>query len=164
MYKYQLAILDRMFNFITQDERFKSLGGPLQGDIILSFFMRCYHLKDWLKSSGVNGTKLDDYIEKTDELKICAKITNSTKHLSETDPRSPQLFPWVKQGLPSPISRAYNPFAEYEEEREYLEIMTLGYGDLPPRCFDFMRQCIEKWNKFLDDEGIDRNVDNLFIE
>jgi hypothetical protein len=53
MYTVQIARLDRMYKFIIQDERFKTLDNNLQADIILSFFMHCYHLKDWLKESGV---------------------------------------------------------------------------------------------------------------
>jgi hypothetical protein len=48
----------------------------------LSFLMHCYHLKDWLKQSGVNGKKVEGYVSKTRELRDCGDLTNSTKHLS----------------------------------------------------------------------------------
>jgi hypothetical protein len=176
MYKYQIARLDRMFKFITMDERFMSLDMELQRDIILSFFMHCYHLKDWLYESGVGKekvgekevpktrkvpiTKVDHHINSKIGLKLCQKLTNSTKHLSSTDPRSPQLYSWKEGELPSPIGRAYDPFARNEEESEYLTISVNlkdddKYGKEIP-CSSLMRQCMEEWNEFLQREGLER--------
>ena len=53
MYKDQIDCLERIFKFVTQDERFKGLDAPMQRDIILSFFMHCWHLNDWLARSEV---------------------------------------------------------------------------------------------------------------
>lgn len=170
MYTAQLARLDRMYKFTIQDERFKTLDNNLQADIILSFLMHCYHLKDYLKQSGVYGKKVEGYVDKTRELRDCGDLTNSTKHLSsrkqlikhkrKRSPKGsrihlPKLYDWRTAGVPSPISRSYDYFAKDEEEREVLVISIDGEER---RCFDFMQRCMEKWNEFLDKEGLDRNI------
>jgi hypothetical protein len=117
-------------------------------------------LKDWLLASGVDKTKLDNYIESTIELKVCQKFTNSIKHMSKTDPNSPQLADWVSIEASSPMAREYNYFAMNEEERESWGI-PVGIGDeknvgkdIP--IGDFMRHCMEQWNEFLSSQNLDR--------
>lgn len=132
----------------------------LQVDIILSFFIHCYHLGDWLRESGVDEKKVYGYIYKTDELKDCRDITNSTKHLLSTDQlkkpkHSSKLYDWKSARVPSPISRYYNYVTSKEEEREVLVISIDGEEC---HCFNFMQRCMEKWNEFLDYEGLDRKI------
>ncbi len=160
MYTLQVARLDRMHKFITGDERFRNLDISLRIDIILSFFIHCYHLKDWLRESGVSEKKVEDYIKKTHELKVCRDLTNSTKHLlsrNQIEKRtlSSELYDWKSAGVSSPISVYYDYFAKNEEEREILVISIDGKEHL---CSDFMQQCIEKWNEFLDNESLDKEI------
>lgn len=150
MYKYQVERLKRMSSFIISDKKFKELDIPLQIDIMLSFFMHCYHLGDWLKVSGVNKKTVDDFVHNTYELQICRNLTNSTKHL-ELDPKRkspPQIFDWKKAGLPSPIARTHDPFAESlgKKETEYLVILVDGEEI---NCKEFMLTCMKKWDEFL---------------
>jgi len=52
-------------------------------DDILSFFIHCHHLQDWiltLNRVGVSQTELKGFIEKHDSLKLCADIANRSKH------------------------------------------------------------------------------------
>ena len=155
MYNYQIARLERMYNFVTSDKKFKDLDMPLQIDIILSFFMHCYHLKDWLIESGIDKKTVSDFIHNTYELQVCRNLTNSTKHL-ELDPKKrspPQIFDWKKVHLPSPISRTYDPFAKIlgEEETKYLVISVDGKEI---NCKDFMKRCMQKWYEFLDNKEL----------
>ncbi len=155
MYNYQIARLERMYNFVTSDKKFKDLDMPLQIDIILSFFMHCYHLKDWLIESGIDKKTVSDFIHNTYELQVCRNLTNSTKHL-ELDPKRqspPQIFDWKKVHLPSPISRTYDPFAKIlgEEETKYLVISVDGKEI---NCKDFMKRCMQKWYEFLDNKEL----------
>jgi hypothetical protein len=155
MFEYQIARLERMYNFVTSDKKFKDLSAPLQVDIILSFFMHCYHLGDWLKASGVDKKLVNDFIHNTYELQVCRNLTNSTKHL-ELDPKTrspPQIFDWKKARLPSPIARTYDPLAEIlgEKETEHLVILVDGQEI---NCKDFMTKCMQKWNEFLDNNKL----------
>ena len=58
-------------------------------DEIFAFFLNCYHLKDWIKndhSSGHLKDLVEDYIEKSLALSICADLCNGLKHL-QRDPK-----------------------------------------------------------------------------
>ena len=52
-------------------------------DDVLSFFIHCYHIRDWiiqLNRLGVTQKDVDAFIDAHDELKICADLCNGTKH------------------------------------------------------------------------------------
>jgi len=155
MYSYQIARLKRMYDFITSDKKFKGLDISLRIDIILSFFMYCYHLGDWLKASGLDGTKINNFIHNTYELQVCRNLTNSTKHLNLDRPSPPQVFDYKAAGLPSPIARTYDPLAEItgKTETEYLVILVDGQEI---NCYDFMTKCMHKWEEFLHNEGFSK--------
>jgi len=63
-------------------------------DDVRSFFVHCYHVKDWI----INGpevceadrkrlkTKVEDFIEKKDSLKLCNDICQGVKHLYRNRP------------------------------------------------------------------------------
>lgn len=141
-----------MYGFITADKRFKELDMPLQIDIILSFFMHCYHLGDWLRNSGVDEDAINRFIHDTYELQVCRNLTNSTKHLENRNPSPPELFSFKEAGLPSPIARTYDPFGKYlGGESEHLVILVDGREI---NCYDFMAQCLEKWKTFLTTKGL----------
>jgi hypothetical protein len=56
-------------------------------DDVLSFFIHCYHIKDWiirLNLLGVTQNDVDEFINAHDELKICADLCNGTKHCELT--------------------------------------------------------------------------------
>lgn len=155
MYNYQISRLERMHDFITSDARFKNLDMSLQVDIILSFFMHCYHLGDWLKSSGVDEVRVNNFIHSTYEMQVCRNLTNSTKHLELKNPSPPQVFDYKAAGLPSPIARTYDPLAKMwgEKETEYLVILVDGKET---DCYEFMTKCMQQWKQFLNNEGLSK--------
>jgi hypothetical protein len=60
-------------------------------DIAYAFFMNCYHLKDWI----INDTNIDlprndveEYVNITECLSVCADICNGLKHLRLDRPKS----------------------------------------------------------------------------
>ena len=58
-------------------------------DEIFSFFLNCYHLKDWIKNDPTSGRLSDlveEYVNKSEALSICADLCNGLKHL-ERDPK-----------------------------------------------------------------------------
>ena len=54
-------------------------------DDVYSFFQNCYHLKDWLKNDPATrpivSPDIEDFIKKSDELRIVADLCNGSKHL-----------------------------------------------------------------------------------
>lgn len=52
-------------------------------DDVLSFFVHCFHIKDWivhLNKIGVTAKQVDEFINASECLKICADLCNGTKH------------------------------------------------------------------------------------
>jgi hypothetical protein len=63
-----------------------------QDDLYAFFqnFHNCYHLKDWVKNDPVSAAEVADvetFISNTESLRICADLTNGTKHFVVTTPR-----------------------------------------------------------------------------
>lgn len=58
-----------------------------QVDCIYTFFINCFHLKDWLiHSDVVTSNEINDFINNNLEMQICRDICNGVKHLSLTNP------------------------------------------------------------------------------
>lgn len=49
-------------------------------DDCISFFMHCYHVKDWLIALYGNKKEIEAFINSNEELRICADICNGAKH------------------------------------------------------------------------------------
>ena len=63
--------------FTTTDDR------DLYEDDVLSFFMHCFHIRDWilhLNRVGINAHQLDAFINQHEALRVCADLCNGTKH------------------------------------------------------------------------------------
>lgn len=49
-------------------------------DDVFSFFLNCYHLKDWIKndpSAGLLASSVEEYVSKNFALGLCSDICNS---------------------------------------------------------------------------------------
>jgi hypothetical protein len=56
-------------------------------DDVISFFVHCYHIRDWiihLNRVGVTAVDLDAFINKHEALRICADLCNGSKHCKLT--------------------------------------------------------------------------------
>ena len=113
-------------------------------DEVYAFFQNCYHLKDWIKNDESVGTaaknKVEEFINNSKELSICADICNSTKHLKLTTPRSdkdPQFgqrkFHLGVGGPPTTISVEY----------------TIDTSSGPVDAFELATKCLQAWKKFI---------------
>ena len=112
-------------------------------DEVLAFFLNCYHLKDWIKhdkSVGAAATKVEDFINANEDLKICADICNSIKHLELTTSRSGQdpKFGQRKFNLrvgspPTTISVRY----------------TIDTSSGPIDAFELATKCLQAWESFI---------------
>lgn len=52
-------------------------------DDLWSFFMHCYHIRDWilqLNQVGVTQNQLDAFINQHEALRVCADMCNGAKH------------------------------------------------------------------------------------
>ena len=103
-------------------------------DFTYAFFQSCYHLRDWLVSSGV-ATKQDmeTLFKSSRELQLCRDICNATKHLQYDNPSVD----------PKPrIGREWDPWKE-EWHGWYL------YSNERRPISDLICGCIAAWDGYL---------------
>ncbi|MCU0648192.1 MAG: hypothetical protein MUF00_09375 [Gemmatimonadaceae bacterium] len=55
-------------------------------DLLLSYFITSYHLRDWLLRSGdVPQARMDELFRSDEVLRLCADLANIAKHYDLTD-------------------------------------------------------------------------------
>lgn len=123
-------------------------------DDLYSFFINCYHLKDWIeKDDSIICTKsdLESFLAKNEYLKLCADLCNSSKHLvlntkgrSQKSPRvgMPEIYTSVGidsktlEVIPDLLRTRYRFYVE-TDDHEYLDALELA------------SECINAWVNFL---------------
>jgi hypothetical protein len=160
--------IERLYDFITSDKKFQELDMLLQMDIIISFFIHCYHLKDWLIKSGMDRAIIENFIQETDTMGICRDLTNSTKHLGlrEKSRTSNKVINFDQLDMPSAVCKGYSPFskklAEMRDEKyiEPIEIITTREGSID--CKSFMKICMKEWQNFFENNKLKNHFKNHY--
>lgn len=93
IYQEQLERVNRWYSRFKEIDggRIHNMPSDYYQDEVYTFFLNCYHLKDWIKndpSVGSVANKVEAFINDTTELKLCADICNSHKHLKLDKSRS----------------------------------------------------------------------------
>jgi len=58
-------------------------------DVLIHFLQDAYHLKDWVKyDDSVTTTSVEEHINRSSVMRLCADLCNGTKHLKLTGPRT----------------------------------------------------------------------------
>ena len=112
-------------------------------DIVYTYFMNCYHLKDWIKNDPTSlllSAKVEGFISTTPEMALCADICNGLKHLVLKNNRSGQNPQFGKRlfkvGVgPQPTTIA----VEY----------TISTASGPFDAFDLATKCLSAWETFV---------------
>jgi len=109
-------------------------------DIVYSFFMNCYHLKDWIKNDSASGplsARVEGFISSTPEMAICADICNGLKHLAlKNKPRSGQNPRFGKRLFKVGVGTQPTTIAV-----EY----TIDTSSGPIDAFDLATRCLQAW-------------------
>ena len=90
-YLEQLHRMERALNNLDRIYSGSSGAIPAEDcrDTVLSFFQNCYHLKDWLINDA-SGTfrkdAVENFVNVSRELRLCADLCNGSKHLKLTKP------------------------------------------------------------------------------
>ena len=123
----------------TQDNR------EYYTDDVYSFFIHCYHIRDWivqLNIVGVSEKDVDTFINAHKELRICADLCNGTKHCvltrnMRTD-RQPHLAgkSFTSIGMPDQICTIKGKF----------RILS---GNEYHDALDIAESCMRLWDDFV---------------
>lgn len=114
-------------------------------DEVMAFFLNCYHLKDWIKNdshiSPSVRSKVEDYINNTYPLKLCADIANGIKHLKlESPPRTGQQ--------PEFGGKKYN--LTLGSMGQVIQIKySIDTQAGPVDAFTLASDCVSSWENFL---------------
>ncbi|MFA5012969.1 MAG: hypothetical protein WC520_00175 [Candidatus Paceibacterota bacterium] len=114
-------------------------------DAFTSFFIQCYHLRDWLIQSRYGRVDIDIFISKSAWLSLCRDMANKQKH-REIDKYDPQnhFTKNKSSGTATPIIKYYDPFRG--EDRFGIDVQE--FGTLID-VIDLAEKCIEEWKRFL---------------
>jgi len=114
-------------------------------DIVYSFFQNCYHLKDWLVNSRIiSSNKVENFIDQSLEMRICADICNGSKHLTLKSSRTGKQDTGIK--------RKHYKLDLYERKMEIHYEVTSGKDVYD--AFDLSTRCLEQWECFLKHENL----------
>lgn len=114
-------------------------------DFLLTFFLYCFHLRDWLEKSGVvtkDETSL--FFKSNPEMRLCRDIANGFKHMTLSDPSVDARFSIVNEYVPRNWPGAYRyPNGKWTIcAHNKKELHQYGLVELADRC-------VALWNDFL---------------
>lgn len=111
-------------------------------DDAYAFFQNCYHVKDWIIEDAAVEIRykkcvVEQFINESRSLAVCADLCNATKHMVVKHPRSGQLPEFARADIGLDIS------AQTIGVR--FEISTAcGARD----AFDLATECLSDWDHF----------------
>jgi hypothetical protein len=91
-YRHQFARVRRYYDrfcAMHNGAADRAIMGAARFDDVLSFFMHCHHLRDWVKNdstSGYSETEVMAFVRANEVLAIVADICNGAKHLKRDRP------------------------------------------------------------------------------
>jgi len=117
-------------------------------DEVYAFFQNCYHLKDWIKNDDtvkLPEKGVEDFINQSDCMRLCANICNGTKHLKLEDKRrrSDQYPDFRGQELSLSLGGGPEPIIgvkfSIETKKGTIDALELA------------SECVRKWEEFIKD-------------
>jgi hypothetical protein len=76
-----------------------------QLDFLSAFFVACFHLRDWLRDSGIDAERLIALFRANVELRVCRDIANGFKHSRlDREPFHDPAFSVVREHVPLGLS------------------------------------------------------------
>jgi len=151
------------------------IGDHAAGDATKSFFMECYHLKDWLKKdSRIKCSKdVEDFINKSHALSLAADLCNSLKHAGlDKPPRSGLHLDRINMAYSLDIPASAEPglikITRNPSDGDTITIsrsnrmgqpiatakVVLTIGGKKHEALEVATMCVKDWDTFLKAQGI----------
>jgi hypothetical protein len=144
-YKEQLDRIKRLKEDIKRfsiptDDNFKDAV-----DAFTSFFIQCYHLRDWLFESYYKKRDVDIFISNSVYLSLCRDMANKQKHreINKYNPHN-HLVEHDINGISTSIIPYYDPFKK--ESRFGIDVRE--FGTLLD-VIELAEKCVEEWERFV---------------
>jgi len=153
--EYYRAIVQYQFNKLKliREGIYPECGGNIEVELY-TFFILCYHLKDWIinenpECKSLIEVKVNKFIKESSVLKICDQICQTIKHRKLTakqwkysTPINFKLSSVMTIGPPGMMSEASLKNAQITTER----------GE--ECCFSLAEECMNEWNRYFLENGI----------
>lgn len=158
MYRGSAALeqFERTKRYLTRIENiyagiFSSSGHDREAydDDVASFFIHCYHVRDWiihLNKLGITAQQVDLYINEHKALKICADLANGSKHCKVTRSLRTARQPHIA-GTESQTSTWLTGNGGGEVMQcKYVILSNTEFLD----ALQLARKCVQLWDSYID--------------
>jgi hypothetical protein len=174
-YQNMVRAYEALRALATDVGRTAVIGDHAAGDAATSFFVECYHLKDWLKKDSriKRPEDVEDFISKSDALSLAADLCNSLKHagLNKT-PRSGMHLDQINMAysldIPASTEPGFIKMTRNPSDGDTITIsrsnrmgrpvatakVVLTIGGKKHEVLDVAAQCVKDWDAFLAAQGI----------
>lgn len=119
-------------------------------DDVISFFIHCYHIRDWiihLNVIGVTATEIDAYINQHRALMVCADLANGSKHCKLTRSLRTNRQPHIV-GKEKITSTWYTGDSGGEVMKCKYTVLS---GEELIDALKLAKECIALWESFTDE-------------
>lgn len=125
---------------VASDDNFKKAI-----DSFTSFFIQCYHLRDWLAESRYGRRDIDIFVSGSPWLSLCKDLANRQKHknIDKYEPRN-HLIEHNAAGIKTPIISYYDPV----KKQNRFGVDVEEFGTLI-EVIELAGKCIDEWERFL---------------
>lgn len=117
-------------------------------DDVHSFFVHCYHVRDWivtLNKIGVSAKDVDRYIDSQDCLRLCADLCNASKHCELIHKTRSQANPYISMTQHRGGMKPMNG--------QHLQILrstfTIVAGTRFIDALELAEQCVSAWESYI---------------
>jgi len=123
-------------------------------DEMWSFFINCYHFKDWLKNdpaSGLSNQEVEDFVDKSANLRLCGDLANGSKHAVLTRARVDKSTRLKSRKFKFDMHAGqgeHNPFPTLAV-KYVIEANGVTYD-----TFGLATDCLKEWQSFLKANGL----------
>lgn len=147
-YLEQWKRLNRYYEKVQVIER----GGVKQDDeecldTIISFFLHCNHLKDWIFQSNKKlESELKDLFNKKKRqqcLYICGNVADASKHLNLTDPERDKNSKILHQNVRIDLGLGMSFYS-----------WDISLDGIKQPVFPLVHDCMKEWNTFLNKHSL----------
>lgn len=120
-------------------------------DDLISFFIHCYHIKDWVVQSGeIEKRVAEEFINTQKALKICADICNGSKHF--------KVIRSLRSGAQPKLAYKKLSYSTWLTGSGGGEVLQVGFvvssNGLEIDALELAENCMDTWCAFLRDRGL----------
>lgn len=119
-------------------------------DDVISFFIHCYHIRDWiihLNVLGITSVEIDEYINQNHALMVCADLANGSKHCKLTRSLRTKRQPHIT-GKERHTSTWYTGSGGGEVMKCKYTVLS---GEEFLDAFELAKECVTLWEVFIQE-------------